>query len=463
MLFNSIPFLFVFLPVVYFVFWRLKTKNLRFIWLTLASYIFYGMWNYKFCALMALSTIVSYLAGLGLMRWEEPRVRKLFLIAPITIDLLLLGFFKYFNFFATTVTHLPGWFGVPVNPSSFDIVLPVGISFYTFHTITYIADSYRRVVVPTKNIFEFSCYVSLFSQLVAGPIVRFRQIEADLENIDNADRRGWLDRGWSFFAIGMMKKVLIADTIARIINPALSEYSQLSTYGTWLCILGYTYQLYFDFSGYSDMAVGLGYLFGIRLPQNFNSPYKASSITELWHRWHISLSSCLRDYLYIPLGGSRGSLWKSYRNLIITMLLGGLWHGASWTFVLWGGYHGLLLCLHKAYAESWDHLPRIIQRSGTFFLFLVGLVLFRSDSFAMAWAIFVTMFSWRPVMVAMPGCYVLVALLAISACIAHLAPNTFEIRHEWGPRTTAGLAIAYLTCLLMIAGSNPTPFLYFQF
>ena len=463
MLFNSIPFLFVFLPVVYLGFWHLKTKNQRFIWLTLTGYIFYGMWNYKFCALMALSTVVSYLAGLGLRGWDKQRVRKVFLIAPITIDLLLLGFFKYFNFFAMTVTHLSGLFGVPVHLSSFDILLPVGISFYTFHTITYIVDSYRRVVVPTKNIFEFSCYVSLFSQLVAGPIVRFRQIEADLENIDHADRRRWFDRGWSFFAIGLMKKVLIADTIARIINPALSQYTRLSTYAAWLCVLGYAYQLYFDFSGYSDMAVGLGYFFGIRLPQNFNSPYKATSITELWHRWHISLSACLRDYLYIPLGGSRGSLWKTYRNLIITMLLGGLWHGASWTFVLFGGYHGVLLCLHKAHAEFWGRLPGIIQRTGTFFLFLVGLILFRSASFAMAWTLLVTMFSWRPIIVALPGYYVLMAMLAIAAYIAHIAPNTFQIKHEWGPRATTVLAVGYLTCLLMIASGTPTPFLYFQF
>ena len=177
MLFNSIPFLFLFLPAVYLGFWQLKKKNHRFVWLTLTGYIFYGMWNYKFCAPMALSTLVSYLAGLGLLRWQEPRIRKLCLVAPITIDLLLLGFFKYFNFVLDTFTQLSGWLHAPVHVRALDIVLPVGISFYTFHTISYIVDSYRRVVVPTKNIFEFSCYVSLFSQLVAGPIVRFRQIE----------------------------------------------------------------------------------------------------------------------------------------------------------------------------------------------------------------------------------------------------------------------------------------------
>jgi alginate O-acetyltransferase complex protein AlgI len=463
MLFNSIPFLFIFLPAAYIGFWQLKEKDHRFVWLTLTGYIFYGMWNYKFCVLMAISTLVSYFAGLGLLRWQNPRIRNVCLVVPITIDLLLLGFFKYLNFVVGAVTHLSGWLNAPVHLSTLDIVLPVGISFYTFHTITYVVDSYRRVINPTKSIFEFSCYVSLFSQLVAGPIVRFRQIETDLENLESADRKRWLNRGWSFFAIGMMKKVLIADTIAAIINPALKEYSRLSTYGAWLCVFGYAYQLYFDFSGYSDMAVGLGYLFGIRLPQNFNSPYKAASITELWHRWHISLSTCLRDYLYIPLGGSRGPRWRPYRNVMITMLLGGLWHGASWTFVFFGAYHGLLLCLHKAYAEFWGRLPNFAQRVGTFFLFLFGLTLFRSDSFAMASSIFVTMFSWHPVTVAVSGGYVLMAVLAIAACIAHRAPNTFEIKHEWQPWTVAAFAAGYVACLLVIAGGSPAPFLYFQF
>ena len=463
MLFNSIPFLFIFLPVVYFGFWKLRKKNHRFVWLTLAGYIFYGMWNYKFCALMAFSTLVSYFAGLSFLRWQEPRVRKLCLVVPITIDLLLLGFFKYFNFVLGAFTRLGDWLHAPFHVNGLDIVLPVGISFYTFHTITYIVDSYRRVVVPTKNIFEFSCYVSLFSQLVAGPIVRFRQIEADLEDLECADRKRWLDRGWSFIAIGMMKKVLIADTIAGVINPALKEYGRLSTFGAWLCVLGYAYQLYFDFSGYSDMAVGLGYLFGIRLPQNFNSPYKAANIAELWHRWHISLSTCLRDYVYIPLGGNRGPWWMPYRNMMITMLLGGLWHGANWTFVIWGGYHGLLLCLYKASSERWDRLPGIVQRAGTFFLFLFGLILFRADSFAMAGTIFLKMFSWLPVTAVMPGFYFLVGVMAIAACIAHLAPNTFEIKHEWRPWTVTAFATGYAVCLLVIAAGHPTPFLYFQF
>ena len=463
MLFNSLIFLFLFLPVVYFGFWRLRSKNHRYIWLTIASYIFYGTWNYKFCALMAFSTAVSYAAGLAMLRPANARRRKLYLVIPVTVDLLLLGFFKYFNFTLSSFAEVSAWLHMPIHPPGLSIVLPVGISFYTFHTISYMVDAYRGVITPTRNFWEFSCYVSLFSQLVAGPIVRFRQIEADLENLDHAERTRWLDRGWSFFAIGILKKVLIADTIAAVINPLWSAPAQLTTATAWLCVLGYTYQIYFDFSGYSDMAVGLGYLFGIRLPQNFNSPYKALNISDFWRRWHISLSSCLRDYLYIPLGGSRvAAPWLVYRNLLITMLLGGLWHGANWTFVFWGGYHGALLCLYRLFGQQWDRLPNAIQRVITFFLVVIGWVFFRADNFGLAAVVLGRMFVWSPG-IAVPGLAGLLLALLIAAPVAHFAPNTFEIKHEWNPWTVAVVGLGYAVALIAIAGGHPSPFLYFQF
>jgi alginate O-acetyltransferase complex protein AlgI len=463
MLFNSLIFIFGFLPICYLVYWRLKEKNHRYIWLTIAGYVFYGSWNYKFCALMAFSTVVSYLAGRGLLKWDDRERRKLCLIVPISVDLALLGFFKYVNFGLDTFGHVAGWLNHPVHIPMLNIILPVGISFYTFHTITYIVDGYRRVITPTKNFFEFSCYVSLFPQLVAGPIVRFRQVESDLENLDAADRKSFLNIGWSFFAIGLMKKVLIADTIAAVVNPAFQNYSQLSTLGAWLVVLGYTYQLYFDFSGYSDMAVGLGYLFGIHLPQNFNSPYKAVDIADFWRRWHISLSTCLRDYLYIPLGGSRGIRpSQTYLNLMITMLLGGLWHGANWTFVFWGGYHGLLLSLNRIFEAEWQRVNIVLRRLVTFLLVVIGWVFFRSDTFGMAITLLHKMFSleWG---VLMPGLSGLIIALLIGASIAHFSPNTFEMRHQWHPLPVTAMAIAMITCLLVIASGQHTPFLYFQF
>jgi alginate O-acetyltransferase complex protein AlgI len=410
---------------------------------------------------MAFSTVVSFTAGVAMLTFDQ-KWRKIFLVVPITIDLLLLGFFKYYNFGLTAASSLAGWLKAPLHLHPLDIVLPLGISFYTFHTITYIVDSYRRTITPTKNFFEFACYVCFFPQLVAGPIVRFRQIEADLENLGEAHRTRYLNRGWSFFAIGMMKKVLIADSIAAIINPALAGYVQLSTLNAWLCVLGYTYQIYFDFSGYSDMAVGLGYLFGVRLPQNFNSPYKAVDISDFWRRWHISLSTCLRDYLYIPLGGSREGTVKTYRNLLITMLLGGLWHGANWTFIFWGGYHGVLLGLYRAFATVWDSLHVTVRRVATFFAIMLGWVFFRSTDFRMAASILDRMFTYHTGGT-MPGTPGLMIALAVAGVVAHFAPNTFELRHEWHPAWSAAFGLGYLMCLIVIAGGAVSPFLYFQF
>jgi alginate O-acetyltransferase complex protein AlgI len=462
MLFNSLTFLFLFLPVAYLGFWKLRTKDQRYVWLTFAGYVFYASWNYKFCALMAFSTLVSYGAGLGMLRWQTPWLRKLCLVLPISIDLLLLGFFKYVNFGLLTWFDLARLLEHPVTVHFMDILLPVGISFYTFHTITYIADSYRRVITPTTNFFEFACYVCFFPQLVAGPIVRFRQIEADLENLGHADRVRDLNRGWSFFAIGMMKKVLLADSIGTVINPALADYVHLSSVNAWLCVLGYTYQIYFDFSGYSDMAVGLGTMFGVRLPQNFNSPYKAVDISDFWRRWHMSLSSCLRDYVYIPLGGSRKGEWRTYRNLMITMLLGGLWHGASRTFVLWGGYHGALLSLNRLGGDAWQRVHVSVRRAVTFFAVVIGWVFFRAGYFHMAAVLLRHMFT--PVAgPAMPGVVGLLILLAVAASIAHLAPNTWELGHEWRPAWSGALAAGYLACIAIIAGGTSSPFLYFQF
>ena len=266
MLFNSSIFLFLFLPITYFVFWQLHSKSARYVWLTVTGYVFYGYWNPAFCLLMLFSTMVSYTAGLGFLKATTQKQRRILLVTPIVVDLLLLGYFKYADFGINILNAISEIYGGSQIPL-LNILLPVGISFYTFHTITYIVDSYRGVITPTRNFFEFACYVSLFSQLVAGPIVRFRELQDDLEHIDTKDRRSYLNIAWSFFVIGLVQKVLIADSIASIINPALEHAQALSTPSAWLCILGYSYQLYFDFAGYSNMAVGLGFLFGMNIPR----------------------------------------------------------------------------------------------------------------------------------------------------------------------------------------------------
>jgi alginate O-acetyltransferase complex protein AlgI len=462
MLFNSVIFLFVFLPITYTVFWTLRSTRPRYIWLTVTGYVFYGYWDARFCILMAFSTLVSYLAGLGFLRWTDPRQRKLCLVVPIVVDLALLGFFKYTNFALETAQASLNFLGVQASLPHLNIILPIGISFYTFHTITYIVDSYRGVIRPTRDIFEFSTYVSLFSQLVAGPIVRFRQVEADLAAIGSSRRTQWLGRGVSFLAVGLVEKVVIADSLAAFVDPALANYSSLSTLGTWMAMVGYTLQLYFDFSGYSTMAVGLGYLFGIRIPQNFNSPYKATDPSDFWKRWHISLSSVLRDYLYIPLGGNRDGEAKTYRNLMLTMLLGGLWHGASWTFVAWGAYHGLLLSAHRRWGAAWDGLPLALRRAGMFVFAVVGWVFFRATSFSMAAEVLRAMFFpvggelvMQPVL---SGIAIVVALL-----IATVGPNAFDLRYDERWRSRAVVASALAASVAIILGTRSSPFLYFQF
>lgn len=463
MLFNSAIFLFLFLPITYFVFWGLRSKEARYIWLTLSGYVFYGYWNPKFCLLMLFSTLVSYTAGLGFLCWDDdPRKRKILLIAPIVVDLTLLAVFKYLDFGIETVNWLLAFWPMHAPLQPLQIILPVGISFYTFHTITYIVDSYRRQITPTRNFFEFSCYVSLFSQLVAGPIVRFSELQEDLENIDHKNSPRMRDLGWSFFVIGICQKMLIADTISAVIDPAFRNVTALSSGGAWLAMLGYSYQLYFDFAGYSNMAVGLGYLFGMHIPQNFNSPYRALNPSDFWRRWHISLSRCLRDYLYISLGGNRGPEWKTYRNLMITMLLGGLWHGAAWTFVIWGAYHGLLLGVYRRWPSLWDSQPVVAQRALTFLLAVFGWTFFRASNLGDALELFHRMLVPYGGSL-MTGSGLLIVMIAIAAGFAHFGPNTFEMKHEWRPVQAFSLAILFALCLVSMYGGQVSPFLYFQF
>jgi len=464
MLFNSFIFIFAFLPVTYGVFWWLRSARHRYMWLALSGYVFYGYWDARFCLLMAFSTLVSYCAGLAFLRYQEPRLRRLALIIPVCVDLSLLGFFKYAGFALRSGQWLADSLGINAHLPVFDVILPVGISFYTFHTITYIVDSYRGVIRPTRNLFEFSAYVSLFSQLVAGPIVRFRQIERDLEDLGNADRGRWLLQGISFFVIGLIEKVLIADSLANFVDPALRSYATLSTAGVWLTMLAYSFQLYFDFCGYSDMAVGLGLMFGLRIPQNFNSPYKAQNPSDFWRRWHISLSSCLRDYLYIPLGGNRHGELATYRNLLLTMLIGGLWHGANWTFVVWGGYHGLLLTAYRMVPRLWDSLPYAAAQLLMFVLVVIGWVFFRAPDFTTAGHLLLAMFAPKPgTLPANSG--VLIGFLLVAAYLAMVGRNAFELNAQrtWTRGYQTAIAVAFGACLAVMAGGRNSPFLYFQF
>jgi alginate O-acetyltransferase complex protein AlgI len=467
MLFNSFIFLFAFLPVTYVVFWLLRTAKARYIWLTITGYVFYGYRDPRFTLLMAFSTLVSFLAGLGFLRWSDTKRRKLCLVVPITVDLCLLGFFKYANFLLSSAQDAAGLLHHDLQVPALHIILPIGISFYTFHTISYIVDAYRGQIRPTRNFFEFSAYVSLFSQLVAGPIVRFRQIEADLEALGHSDRHRWLAQGLSFFVLGLLEKVIIADSLAAFVDPAMLEAQHLSSLAVWLVFVGYALQLYFDFAGYSDMAVGLGYLFGLRIPQNFNSPYKALDPSDFWRRWHISLSTCLRDYMYIPLGGNRGGEWRTYRNLLLTMLIGGLWHGANWTFIIWGAYHGALLALYRRFSTRWDGLPALARQIAMFVLVLIGWVFFRAPDVTTAFGLLTRMIvPTAGTMVA--GAPLFVAVACMSGAWAMFGPNAFDLHAEDRPTRFAyarALAVAAVfgASLAVMSGGGSSPFLYFQF
>ncbi len=460
MLFNSAVFLFAFFPITYLVYWNLRDRNSRYLWLTITGYVFYGYWRPSFCLLIALSTAVSYLAGLGFLKWQSRSVRRFLLIAPIALDLSLLGFFKYADFALRSVNSV---FMVGRQPlPQLNIILPVGISFYTFHTISYIVDSYRGTIRPTRNLLEFATYVSLFSQLVAGPIIRFRELQSDLESLESKRRTQFADAGWSLFAIGMVQKVCLADPIAAYIDPAFAHPALLSTSSAWICAIGYSYQLLLDFSGYSNMAIGLGLLFGMRIPSNFDRPYQALNPSDFWRRWHMSLSRFLRDYVYVPLGGSRGSAWHTRANLLVTMLLGGLWHGASWTFVAWGGFHGMLLIGYRDGRSWWDRLPVFLQRLATFLLVVFGWVLFRSATFEDAATI------WRHMVVPAAGMNVatpaLLFLILVAGALTHFGP-TAEMAVAAGLRgwRVVLLAAIFLLAVLRVVGSSGSPFLYFQF
>ncbi|WP_340202395.1 MBOAT family O-acyltransferase [Ascidiimonas sp. W6] len=380
MIFNSLAFL-IFFPAVFSLYWAIPARfvKLQNLLLLLASYFFYGWWDWRFLSLIAFSTVVDYFLGIAIHQQKNQKRRKMFLMMSMFTNLGLLGFFKYFNFFIDSWVTSWRALGYDMQYSTLNIILPVGISFYTFQTMSYSIDIYRRDLKPTRNFIAFATFVSLFPQLVAGPI----------ERASNLIPQILVKRGWNYkrfkdgvfqIAVGFFRKVVVADSIGVVIdgiynNPEIHNASSIV-----MAILLYSFQIYFDFSGYSDIAIGTAKLLGFDFKRNFNLPYFSSSITEFWRRWHISLSSWLRDYLYIPLGGNRNGVVKQYRNLFITMLLGGLWHGSSWNFVIWGGIHGLLLGVEKRFglvAAKYKFLQNLL----VFVMVSLIWVFFRSVSF----------------------------------------------------------------------------------
>ena len=467
MLFQT-PQFFLFLGVVLILFYSAPRSWRKFILLA-ASYFFYMSWIPTFILLLLSLTAIDYTAALWIARAGSPRARKTALVMSLAANLGLLGFFKYYNFFAENIAAL---LYRPLNSFAMSIILPLGISFHTFQSMSYVIDVYRKEQEPIRNPIDYALFISFFPQLVAGPIVRARDFFPDL----HAWRRPSSDeaaRGILLLLLGLAKKTVMADQFAQIANAYFGDAAKHpGMLAAWSGTIAFGIQIYFDFSGYTDMAIGMAKLLGFHFPVNFRRPYLAQSITDFWHRWHISLSRWLRDYLYIPLGGNRHGQLNTYRNLMITMLLGGLWHGASWNFVAWGGYHGALLSVErmfrgrKAEGSSWTLLYPL-KALVTFALVMFGWVFFRAGTFHDSVYVLGQMFA---------GPTGLTGELPISPWLIYLALITLvlallEEKLGWFERIAVGPAWAYgMVCAVLmlavelLAFNGPAvPFVYFQF
>ncbi len=341
MLFNSLDFA-IFLPIVFVLYWFVAKESTKYqnILLVIASYIFYGWWDWRFLFLILFSTVVDYSIGIALSKEHKNKQRKILLLISVLVNLGLLGVFKYYNFFIDNFTTVFSFFGNEIQSNTLDIILPVGISFYTFQTLSYTIDVYRKRLEPTKDFIAFSVFVSFFPQLVAGPIERATQLLPQFYKKRHFNYNQ-AKEGVYLIVWGLFKKMVIADTCANYANDIFSKYESMNSLSLLLGAIYFAFQIYGDFSGYSDIAIGTSRLFGVDLMRNFKYPYFSRDIAEFWRRWHISLSTWFRDYLYIPLGGSRGSKWFNIRNVFIIFLVSGFWHGANWTFIIWGGLNAL--------------------------------------------------------------------------------------------------------------------------
>ena len=391
MLFNSIDFA-IFLPIVFILYWFVANKNLKLqnILIVAASYLFYGWWDYRFLSLILFSTIVDYSVGIGLLKQENITKRKILLWTSILVNLGFLGFFKYYNFFLDNFITAFSFFGTEIKANSLNIILPVGISFYTFQTLSYSIDVYKRKLEPTKDFIAFSAFVSFFPQLVAGPIERARNLLPQFYKKRTFDYSKAVD-GMRQILWGLFKKIVIADNCAVFADQIFNNSHDYSGSTLVLGAIFFAFQIYGDFSGYSDIAIGTARLFGFNLMQNFAFPYFSRDIAEFWRRWHISLSTWFRDYLYIPLGGSRGTNYFKIRNVFIIFLVSGFWHGANWTFIVWGGLNALyflpIMLLNKnkintdvvAQGKYLPSVREVLCMTLTFSLTTIAWIFFRAE------------------------------------------------------------------------------------
>ena len=456
MLFNSQFFILGFLPAVLALSYALAGRPVaRQAFLVLASLAFYGWWDVRFVPLLCGLTLANWLIALWFGRSEARWIPVL----GVALNLAVLGLFKYADFLRGTVFDVAG-----LDWRPWHLILPLGMSFFVFQKISYLIDL-RRGDRHIYGFLDFCLFVSFFPQLIAGPLVRHNEIIGQFR----ADPRGpamWenLGRGALLFVIGVAKKVALADSLALIADPLFAR-GTLGFVESWTAAIAYTLQIYFDFSGYSDMAIGLALMFGLRLPFNFDAPYRSLSIREFWRRWHMTLSRFLRDYLYIPLGGNRGGAARQAVNVVVTMLLGGLWHGASWTFVVWGGLHGLALAVNHLWAATGIRMPRVAAWGLTSVFVVLAWVLFRAPDFAAAASILTSMAgaragAWPVLTNESAAALILGAVIAVAGPTSHRFALNLAQPAPW-MAVPAGLVLSWL--LLLIGGRLPNVFIYFQF
>ncbi len=474
MIFNSWVFL-AFFSIVYTLY-LLTRRHLRLqnLVLLVASYVFYGFWDWRFLSLLFASTVIDFFAGRAMAASQDERRRRLFLAVSMSANLGMLGFFKYFNFFAESTTALLNALGMQADFITLNILLPAGISFYTFQTMSYGIDIYRRKLQPTQRFLDFMLFVSFFPHLVAGPIMRATALLPQFTRKRHI-RVDQVNAGLFLILWGYFKKVVVADNLAVTANNVFNNYQNYQGMDLLLGILAFTFQIYGDFSGYTDIARGISKLMGFELNLNFNLPYLAANPSDFWERWHISLSSWLRDYLYIPLGGNRCGSVRTYRNLFLTMLLGGLWHGAAWNFVVWGAYHGLILCAFRRLDPYPEHLRehrtvgdslRLAAKVAfMFMLTVIGWVIFRSGSLEQiaymlthvgfgdrTWTTVSTL--WRMM--------VLISPLLLVQGYQYFSKDLL-ILSKWKPLARVPVYAFLLLAIILLGSRQTTEFIYFQF
>lgn len=470
MLFNSITF-FVFFVIFYALYRVLKIKRHKTILITIGSYIFYGFWNSPFVILLLISTFADFNIGKRLASAENKKTRKRLLFLSLFINLGILFFFKYYNLFVETSYGILNFVGINWDPPLINIILPVGISFYTFQTLSYTIDLYYNKIVPEKDVLRFAAFVSFFPQLVAGPILRAKEF---LPQFNKKRIFSWeiFYQGFFLIIFGLFKKMVLADNLAPYVERIFDNSFIVSSLDAWMGTLAFSFQIYMDFSGYSDIAIGLGLLLGFYIPDNFNSPYAALSFSDFWRRWHISLSQWLRDYLYIPLGGNRKSKLRTNINLMITMLLGGLWHGASWSFVVWGALHGAYLFIERVFGFNKNinknYLSLLFRRLFVFILVLFTWVVFRTD-FERSKEIYTSMFGLQDDSISLLSSenYMMIFLVGVVILIFQhyfADKKIIEVFNEFKSKNLVYISIVSVLIFLIIAFKGEGgAFIYFQF